>query len=190
MPSNYTGNPGSTQAPGPAPELGEVPIGALPLDSDTPNVSSILQPFKECLDWIAFLSVWADGVAASIVAAIASALGTLSGVVATGVEVTTGDATISGGDMHTFNFPGTTYKVLVFAINIGADDTNIITLTGAAAFANTAIAGFYTKGGRTPNYVSLTGSVTLTGAATIQLTVDAGDGGNNGGLVYLAVFGY
>jgi hypothetical protein len=35
-----------------------MPIGALPVDSDTPNVSSILQPLKESLDWIGALSQW------------------------------------------------------------------------------------------------------------------------------------
>ena len=58
MPSNYPGNPAATQAPGPTPALGVMPIGALPIDSDVPNASSINQAFKECLDWIAFLSQW------------------------------------------------------------------------------------------------------------------------------------
>ena len=56
MATNYTGNPGATQAPGPAPALGAAPIASLPADGDTLNVSSIAQAFKECLDFIAFLS--------------------------------------------------------------------------------------------------------------------------------------
>src|ERR1017187_5235274 len=56
MPSNYTGNPGATQSPGPAPALGVMPVGALPIDTDVPNASSVDQPFKESMDWIGFLS--------------------------------------------------------------------------------------------------------------------------------------
>jgi hypothetical protein len=55
MPSNYTGNPIATQAPSAAPDLTNAPVGRLPTDGDTFNVSSILQGFKVSLDFIAFL---------------------------------------------------------------------------------------------------------------------------------------
>lgn len=58
MPSQYTGDPVATEAPSPAPSLGTDtggdPIGNLPTDGDTKNVSSVIQMAKVPLDWIAF----------------------------------------------------------------------------------------------------------------------------------------
>ncbi len=59
MATEYTGDPTAAEAPSPAPSLGETaggdPIGNLPADGDTLNVSSINQALKVPLDWIAFL---------------------------------------------------------------------------------------------------------------------------------------
>jgi hypothetical protein len=58
MASNYTGNSTAAQAPSPAPTLGSDgggdPVGSMPADGDTLNVSSVLQALKVPLDWIAF----------------------------------------------------------------------------------------------------------------------------------------
>jgi hypothetical protein len=62
MASEYTGVPTADQSPSPAPSLGDTaggdPIGNLPTDGDTLNVSSVNQAFKVPLDWIAFLRRW------------------------------------------------------------------------------------------------------------------------------------
>lgn len=55
MASQYTGNPTAAQSPSPAPSFNADPIGNLPADGDTLNVSSVNQALKVPLDWIAFL---------------------------------------------------------------------------------------------------------------------------------------
>ena len=55
MPSNYDGNPTSTQAPASAPGDAVAVKMALPVDGDLRNVSSIYQSLKVAADWIAFL---------------------------------------------------------------------------------------------------------------------------------------
>lgn len=55
MPSNYTGSPTATQAPGPQPIPGAIPIAALPADGDPENAASVSQAFKEAMDFIAWL---------------------------------------------------------------------------------------------------------------------------------------
>lgn len=67
MPSNYTGNPTATQAPGPQPALGALPIASLPIDGDALTAASVAQSFKESLDFAAFNagrpinSIWGSG---------------------------------------------------------------------------------------------------------------------------------
>jgi len=56
MPSNYSGNPNTTQSPGVLPGTGSVPTAALPVDGEARNAASIAQPFKEAMDWIAWLA--------------------------------------------------------------------------------------------------------------------------------------
>jgi hypothetical protein len=90
MPSNYTGNPGDTQYPGPLPALGAMPIGALPIDTDVPNASSVNQPFKECLDWIGALSQW---------------------MASYGVTLWSSTATYTAGQMVQSPSDGNTYRV-------------------------------------------------------------------------------
>lgn len=63
MPSNYTGNPAATQAPGPTPGIGALPIIALPVDADAANAASIYQPLKEVADFIAYLQSHAPTIA-------------------------------------------------------------------------------------------------------------------------------
>jgi hypothetical protein len=55
MASQYTGTSTNTQAPSAAPSFTAAPIGNLPADGDYLNVSSVLQAFKVCLDFIDFL---------------------------------------------------------------------------------------------------------------------------------------
>jgi hypothetical protein len=55
MPSNYTGNPSSTQAPASAPGDAVDVVMALPVDGDLINGSAFAQAYKVAADWIAFL---------------------------------------------------------------------------------------------------------------------------------------
>jgi hypothetical protein len=73
-----------------------MPIGALPIDSDVPNSSSIYQPLKECLDWIGYLSNWAAGIATAIASAISAALAiAIVNNNAPGATITASNGTIS-----------------------------------------------------------------------------------------------
>jgi hypothetical protein len=57
MATEYTGNPGTAQAPSPVPSLGSDsagdPVGNLPADGDSLNASSVAQAMKVPMDWIA-----------------------------------------------------------------------------------------------------------------------------------------
>jgi len=114
-------------------------------------------------------------------------LGTLSGQALSGFTVSTGDATIAG--VYSFNFPATNYKMLVIQMVIGSDDTNIITLSGSAAFVNYALGATATAGADSPNYIDPGTIRTLVSGQTITLTLDAGGIGGSGGDLTLVVYG-
>lgn len=61
MSSNYTGNPTATQTPGSAPGSGVLPILVLPSDGDADNAASVAQAFRECADFIGWLTTQSLG---------------------------------------------------------------------------------------------------------------------------------
>lgn len=56
MPTNYTGNPASSQSPSPNPGFGVAPIVRLPTDLDSLNADSVIQALKALADWTAWLT--------------------------------------------------------------------------------------------------------------------------------------
>ena len=107
MPSNYTGNAFATQVPGPTPSLNGAPIGALPTNGDTWDASAWMQSFKECLDWIHFLSVMQN-------------LG--------GVNLWDGGREYSGGQMVVDISDGNTYQVkLAHSSTVGVHPASDLT---------------------------------------------------------------
>ena len=92
MPSNYSGNPGSQQAPGDVPGPDSNMILALPNDGELHNVSSILQPFKELADWF----VWLKNLVTPVV----------------GVRRWSSGTTYAAGDLTVYGTNSLTYQAL------------------------------------------------------------------------------
>lgn len=145
MASQYTGNPTAAQSPSPAPSFNADPIGNLPADGDTLNVSSVNQALKVPLDWIAFLR---------------RILGLYSGV-------TEWDANVTYFAGQTVRYPvnGKTYRAITTVTGNAPTDTQKWERWGhtEAQLLDTLVNGtlFTVTGNATAGYMLLPGGFTI-----------------------------
>lgn len=166
--TNYTGNPAGTQAPGPTPAPGALPIISIPAGTDVRTIESITQSMKESADFIAYLmqrpaAINCDGFDGAIV---------LDGVVAAPTGMTkVGTVYTMTRDIFPSTLTVTGAGVVLYTANfriIGSGD--IIT----------AAAGSISNDGPTGAAASTT-TTTATAAGSLGAGGNGGGGGASGG---------
>jgi hypothetical protein len=101
---------------------------------------------------------------------IDSKLGTLSGVLSSGVAASAGASVVFA---HTFNFPNTTYKILVLKLSVpltGGNGSTVVTLSGNVATFNTTALSVIGSGPATSGGPIVAGEVNSANVVSVEVT--------------------